>query len=224
VGTLRSKSIKACVKEYDKYLRKGYRRIVLLSDNLGAYGFDIESSFAALLNNLAAISAKEVHWYLQELHPRWVILYRAALLNFAEEQRIQEILCAIQSGSNRILKLMNRHHSIEEIRDVLLQLRIVNPNVKLYTQVIVGFPSETEEDFLATLMVLKEIRFDQVTLYPYYDGYDTIASKMDGKIDEITMSRRLKAGMEYLKQEKIDAWCDNADVDSANMLLLKRND
>jgi MiaB/RimO family radical SAM methylthiotransferase len=198
VGQLRSKSIQACTEEYRDILRKGYLKITILADNVGAYGLDINSSFAELLHHLSAISNKKVHWYIQELHPRWAIRYKTELLKITEEKKVCELLCAIQSGSNRILKLMNRHHSIEEIKTVLEELKKANPKLQLYTQIIIGFPTETEEDLNATLNVIKEISFDHVSLYPYYDGYDTIASTLEGKIDTATINRRKKYAENYL--------------------------
>jgi len=212
VGKLRSKSINVCVEEYKNILRSGYRKILILADNIGAYGLDIKSSLPELLNNLSTASDEEVHWYIQEMHPRWAILYRTELLRRVKEKKIREMVCAIQSGSNRILKLMNRHHGIEEIKDVLSELRRSNPGLKLYTQVIIGFPSETEEEFRETLNAIKEIRFDLVTIYPYYDGYGTIASGMDGKIDKNITKKRMREAVYFLEREGIAVDCSNIDL------------
>ena len=92
-------------------------------------------------------------WHLEQLHPKWVIKYRDVLSRYVAEGKIRFIRCAIQSGSNRILRLMNRHHSIEEITEIFEKFRRLQPRLYLSTQLMVGFPSETEEDFL----VIKKI-------------------------------------------------------------------
>jgi tRNA A37 methylthiotransferase MiaB len=117
----------------------------------------------------------------------------------AGEKRICEILCPIQSGSDRLLKLMDRHHGMEELKNILLEFKRVNPHLRLTTHAIIGFPSETEEDLLATLSAIQEIRFDHVVLFPYYDGQDTIASRLGGKIDKTTIHRRLEAAAKDLR-------------------------
>jgi MiaB/RimO family radical SAM methylthiotransferase len=213
VGKLRSKTVQACVEEYKKLLRKGYRKVTILADNVGAYGLDNKSSFAELLHNLALASNEKIYWCIEELHPRWVIRYKTELLKMVEEKRIREIMCAIQSGSNRMLKLMNRPHSIEEIKAVLGEFKKANPGLRLCTQVIIGFPSETEEEFRETLNAVNEARFDLVSLYPYYDGYDTIASKMDGKIDKAIINRRIKEAVDFLNRKGIAVNCNEIDLD-----------
>jgi len=117
----------------------------------------------------------------------------------AGERRICEILCPIQSGSDRLLELMGRHHGMEELKNILLGFKRVHPHLRLTTHAIIGFPSETEEDLLATLKAIKEIRFDHTVLFPYYDGQDTIASELGGKIAETAIRRRLEAAAKDLR-------------------------
>lgn len=204
VGGLRSKPIDVCLQEYRNLLEEGYRKFTILADNVGAYGLDINSSFAELLEKLSTIDrGLKVYWHIEHLHPRWVIKYKSEILKRTAERKIESIICPFQSGSNRILELMNRHHGTEEISVVLSQLKEANPDLRLSTYVIVGFPSETEEDFLATLYTLKKIRFYHVTIFPYYDDYDTIASKMEYKNDNTTILRRLRMAMNFLKRERL---------------------
>jgi len=204
IGRLTSKPIEVCVDEYRRLLDKGFRKFVILGDDTGAYGLDIKSSFAELLENLSIASGKRrVYWHLEHMHPLWICRYKTTIARMVKEKKIRRISACIQSGSNRILKLMNRRHTIEEITDVLLQLKECNPNLKLRTEVIVGFPSETEEDFSATLEALKKIRFNYIFSFPYDDGYETLASKMDNKVSQGIIKQRLKIMKDFEKRENL---------------------
>jgi len=204
IGKLTSKPIKDCVSEYKRFLDKGFREFVILGDNTGAYGLDIGSSFGEFLENLAIVSGNyDVSWHLEQIHPRWIFRYKTEILKMVKEKKVRKISCSIQSGSNRILKLMNRHHTIEEITEALLLFRKYNSELKLRTDIIVGFPSETEEDFRATLDAIKKIQFNYVFVYPYYDGYETIASNLDNKIGPEIMEKRMKIAERFLDQEGI---------------------
>ena len=96
---------------------------------------------------------------------------------------------------------MNRHHTIEEFIDVLLLFKKNNPDLKLRTEIIVGFPSETEEDFSATLDAIRKIQFNFVYVYLYYDGYGIIASKLDNKVTPEIIENRLVAANNLLVKE-----------------------
>jgi len=212
VGKLRSKSPEQCIAEYKKLIDAGYRNILILADNVGAYGLDIETDFSRLLAGLSkADKNRDVIWEIQELHPRWAIKHQSEILKRIREGKIKKILCPIQSGSNKILKLMNRHHSIEEIAEVFDLIKKADENITLFTHVIVGFPNETEEDFYLTVDWLSRINLDEVTLYPYYDGEDTVASKMDGKIEESVIMERLKTAVTMLEGKGIKCFLEIED-------------
>jgi tRNA-2-methylthio-N6-dimethylallyladenosine synthase len=212
VGRLRSKPVEVCVGEYRRLLADGCRRFTILADNVGAYGLDIGTTFSELIDALSAASGEtEVQWFISQLHPRWLLTHRPAMLKVAREGRLRELLCAIQSGSDRILALMNRHHRIEETVEALSELRAIRPDLRLDTEVIIGFPGESEDDFGATLEAVRRIRFDHVALFPYYDGQGTAASRMDGKVGADTIGRRLARAMAVLSEAGITFRCDQTD-------------
>lgn len=202
IGPLKSKPIKTILEEYKALLEKGYRKFILLADNTGAYGLDIKSSFAELLENLSAASGNyDVAWHLEQIHPRWVMLYKDEIMKMIREKKIRKISCSIQSGSDRILKLMNRHHTIEDFEQVVAQLKECNPRLRLRTEIIIGFPTETDEDFSATLTALKKMQFNFVYVYPYYDGYGTIASGLSDKVAQDVIEKRMKIARQFLYEE-----------------------
>jgi len=212
-GKLKSKKIHECSSEYSMLLKQGHVDFTLFGDNLGAYGLDCGSNFAELMQSLSEVDrAFSVAWHLDSLHPRWIIKYDDVLSGYIAEGKIKSINCPIQSGSNRILKLMNRHHGIEEITEVLKKFMELQPKLNISTHLIVGFPSETEEDFLATINNIKTIYFNEVTIYPYYDGYDTVASKISDKIPEENIKMRLKKAVDLLQREGINTCCEEASI------------
>lgn len=204
IGRLKSKRIDECVREYSVLLKQGYRDFDLIADNLGAYGLDSGSTFPELLQSLSeADKGLSVRWVLYTLDPRWAIKYNDFLSKYIAEGKIVHIICPIQSGSNRILELMNRHYSIEEIGQVLNTFRKLQPKLFLDTHLIFGFPSETEKDFLASLSAVKTMRFDVAVLFPYYDGYDSISSGMSNKIREEMIRSRVRQASDFLQSEGI---------------------
>ena len=107
----------------------------------------------------------------------------------------------IQSGSERILKLMNRYDNNREVLKTLSAFKAANSKLKLYSQVIIGFPSETEEDFMDTLRFIKDAKFDLVIPFEYYDSPHTLSSKMTQKVDTNIILDRMKRFGQMLDKE-----------------------
>ena len=104
--------------------------------------------------------------------------------------KIRLIECAAESGSNRILKLMNRKYTIEEYKNCINAIRRAYPGIMIRTQLIVGFPTETEEDFKKSLRLLDELVFHYVEVYQY-SGYPDIPSeRIQGKVQHKTLRQR----------------------------------
>ena len=88
----------------------------------------------------------------------------------------------LQAGSDHVLKLMNRRYNKKEFKEMVDEIRSIRPNISLTTDVIVGFPGETEEDFKETLEFCEEIGFSKIHVFPYSDRNGTVASKMKDKV------------------------------------------
>lgn len=210
IGNLISKPIDICRQEYKNLLEKGCRKFVFIADNVGMYGIDCNSSLPQLFQALSDVDRGiNARWHIQHLHPNWLVKFKSEFLKLVKEGKIESILCPIQSGSNRILRLMNRHYNIEEISDLFHLLKAANVNIRIYSHIMLGFPSETENDFLATLQVLKDTRFCHVAIFPYYDCYDTIASKMEYKVDKKTIFERVKKTIDFLNHENLSWHCND---------------
>jgi probable phosphoglycerate mutase len=210
IGILKSKPLNVCVDEYKQALRKKFKDIIILADDVGAYGLDIGSSFPKLLDRLMVINPNaNINWSLKELHPRWIIKYKTKLRNLLKNGKINHILCGIQSGNDRILKLMNRYHNSKDIISVLKDFKKSDPKLKLSAQIIAGFPSETHKEFLDTLNLLISVGFDDVIIYPYSKRYKTIAEKLKNKIPDNIKRKRIVFAIKYLKNNGIKAYSDS---------------
>jgi MiaB/RimO family radical SAM methylthiotransferase len=210
IGPLKSKPPENCLEEYKQILNLGCENVVILGDDVGAYGLDLNTSFPELLNRLSKIEQGFfVKWSIKEMHPQWIVKYYLDLLPFIQRGKIIHILCGVQSGSSRILKLMNRYSNIGMVQKVLKEFKKVNPNLKLSAQIIIGFPSETEEDFLKTIEFIREIKFNEVFIYPYSNQEGTIAFKLPNQIPDEIKRRRIKQIVSFLKKEKINYYCEN---------------
>jgi tRNA A37 methylthiotransferase MiaB len=209
IGVLKSKPLKICLEEYKQMVKKGYKNFVILGDDVGAYGLDIKISFPKLLKDLSKIDRNSlVKWSIKEMNPRWIIKYYSELLKFIKSKKISHMLCGIQSGSDRILKLMNRDPVSGEIKKILKEFKKMNPFLKLSAQIIIGFPSETEDDFLATLNLIKDVRFDEVFIYPYSKQEGVLSAHLENEISEEIKREKVKRMLDFLKKEKIKTYCE----------------
>jgi len=112
---------------------------------------------------------------------------------FTEEEKLCEhIHLPVQSGSNKILALMNRGYTVEEYMKKVDHLRNLNPHISITSDIIVGFPGETQDDYQETIDMMKKIRFDSTFSFKYSEREGTEAQKLEGKIEECEKLRRLK--------------------------------
>lgn len=146
-------------------VEKGYDLILLIGDELGPYGVDLNdgTTLSTLLDSLAAerISASIGLWYLDAFELMAAV---PSLLRLAELGKVFFLGITIQHGSERILDLMNRHYSISETMEAVRKFRKY-PGMIIATQIMVGFPSEAEEDFLKNIPIIESGCFDKVEVF-----------------------------------------------------------
>jgi tRNA-2-methylthio-N6-dimethylallyladenosine synthase len=204
VGDLKSRTQESILIEYRQLLDEGKKEFELIGDDIGSYGTDINSNLPELLNELSKIDkGLQVRWIIKHLHPKFLIKYKNELIKYTVNGKVTEIICSFQSGSNRVLTLMNRNHSIEEVIDTITFFRNANPNLKFATNVIAGFPTETEDEFDKTLEVLKQLNFDRVHLIKYFDAEGTDSYDLKPKIDDEVINKRIKRAKKYFKKNNI---------------------
>lgn len=186
-GTIRSKNIDVAYEEIKSLVDSGYQEIVLTGIHTGSYGtgedFDIVDLIRriSILEKLKRIRISSIE--ITELNDK-----------FLNELKNNSKICnhlhvPIQSGSDRILKLMNRKYTIEEFVDKINKIRTIRPNMNFTTDLIVGFPTETDEDFEETIKNLNLIRFSKIHTFPYSIRNNTPAATMKQVNDSIKKER-----------------------------------
>ena len=189
-GRERSRRPEAIEAEVRELVEAGYKDITLLGQNVNSYGrgCDFGCDFADLLERLASIEGDyKIHFMTS--HPKDATKKLVDVM--ARNPRIaRQFHLPLQSGSNRILKDMNRGYTAEKYLEIMNYIKEKLPDVALSTDIIVAFPGETEEDFLETLDILAEVRYDMVFSFIYSPRNGTPASKMENVIpDEIKTNR-----------------------------------
>lgn len=209
VGTLVSKPIDTIVMEFARGVQSKYMTYSVTGDDVGAYGQDCGSNFCILLSTLleeiekipSRAAREKTGLVFEEINPRWILRYEDELTTLFYNKYVKSILCPIQSGSTRILGLMNRNDDIGKLMEILNKIKANNSNIELNTQIIVGFPTETEAEFDESLAQISNVVFDTVTLFPYDDKENTISSGIYPKVTESVKQERIKKAQKYLGQK-----------------------
>ncbi len=203
-GRERSREPQRILQEAEGLLLGGVREIMLLGQNVNSYGKDLGSegmSFAALLRELDRMGVPRIRFMTS--HPKDLSDELIDAMGSCSHI-LPQFHLPVQSGSNRILKEMNRHYTREQYLDRVLRLREAVPGIGLSTDIIVGFPGETEEDFHDTMALVDEVRYDSAFTFVYSPRVGTRAAEMDGQIaPEVSKERiqKLIALQEELQQQ-----------------------
>lgn len=176
-GRERSRTMESVVSEVERLVADGVREVTLLGQNVNSYGRTIygEPRFAELLRKVGQTGIERVRF--TSSNPK--DLSDDTIAAMAEVPAVMPHLhLAVQSGSTRILKAMNRSYTREEYLDLVARLRAAIPGIALSTDIIVGFPGETEEDFLQTLSLVREAAFSSAFTFIYSRRPGTPAAKI----------------------------------------------
>lgn len=189
----RSISEEKIINNFKLGLSKRNKSFKLISADIGCYGLDIHTNLPSLLKKLFKIK-ENYNIILDELNARWFISYYPELLNVLMNNydKVSELTIPIQSGSDRILKLMNRNYKIDYVKKCLLDLRKKIPDLKVGTHILVGFPSETDEDFQKSVDLIRSINFSVVTIFCYDDRPCVLAFTFPNKVSKETITMRAK--------------------------------
>ena len=190
-GPLKSKPLQTIFTQFDNALAQRFRHFRIIAGDVGPYGQDIGTDVYELFRGFFCRSAK-FKLTIRSINPKYLIHYSEELTQLFIEnvQKINYLSVPIQSGSERIVELMKRQHSVSQIKQCLVGLKRKRPELTLDTQVLVGFPTETRSDFADTLQLLRDVKFDRIIVYRYSDRPNTPASNMQGKVsEEIIMAR-----------------------------------
>lgn len=202
IGKMKSKPLNQCLSELDKGVTKGIRLFNLVSDDIGAYGLDIGTDFSTLIDTMLT-QHPDVSVLVNDLHPQWLIKYEEKLLPHLKSGGIDEMWCTVQSGSDRILKLMARPGNSDLIRETLVRIKKASPASRINTNLICGFPTETDEEWEQSLNLVKESKFDLVLLFPYQRINGTEAAAMSGHLDRKIIRERVNYAQHFFKMYNV---------------------
>lgn len=174
-------------------LRAGYKTFALLAGDIGCYGIDKHTNLPNLLKKLFEVDG-EYRLILVDMNARWFVKYYKEFLPVLKTnfEKISRIIMPIQSGSDRILRLMKRGYRIDEVKKCLLDLQSNIPRIRIETHILVGFPGETDDDFQKSVQLVKEIPFWKVAVYKYEDRPGTRAMALPNKIRKHIIDERVR--------------------------------
>ena len=194
-----SRPLEDIMDEASKAICQGVKEITLLGQNVNSYGTGKNTDFSTLLRSLCTISGLKRLRFTTS-HPK--DLSQDIIDCFGELGPLCEHLhLPVQSGSNKILRRMNRKYTREHYLDIIKRLKHRCPQIVLTTDLIVGFPGEDQDDFEQTISLLKEVEFDQIFAFKYSPRPNTRAAQFDDQVDDKVKSERLTQILEL--QNKI---------------------
>ena len=190
-GKERSRKSEDILKEVRRLKEQGYKEVTLLGQNVNAYGRDREDeiSFAQLLEEVAKIGIERVRFVTS--HP-WNFTDEMIDTIAKYDNIMPYIHLPLQSGSDRILKLMGRRYTQKEYLELFNKIKTKVKNAAITTDIIVGFPNETDEDFEETLKVVNECKYDGAFTFIYSPREGTPAAKMEDNISKEVKEERLQ--------------------------------
>lgn len=199
-GRERSRLPEEIIDEVREAVKQGYREVTLLGQNVNSYGKDHQkATFAELLSMVDRVDGIERIRYMTS-HPK--DLSDDVIDVIKNSQHIcNHFHLPVQYGSNKILKAMNRVYTVESYKDLVRKIRTAVPDASITTDLIVGFPGETEEDFQELLQFLEDIRYDQAYTFIYSKRSGTPAAEMENQVNDDVKHERLNRLMEL--QNKI---------------------
>lgn len=186
-GKLRSKKLESVIDEVSKLVENGYHEIVLTGIHTGRYGIDINTNLETLLEKILKIKGL----YRLRLSSIEINEVTDKIISLIKENKIMahHLHIPLQSGSDTILKLMNRHYNTSYFLNKINDIRKQIPDISITTDLIVGFPYETDELFLETVKFLEKIKFSHIHTFPYSKRNGTKASLMPQISSDIKKKR-----------------------------------
>lgn len=189
-GRERSRDPEAIISEIRQLVADGVVEVMLLGQNVNSYGKNLENpiTFAQLLEKIEQIEGLERIRFMTS-HPK--DLSDELIEVMGRSKKIcKHLHLPVQSGSSRILKKMNRHYTKEQYLELVEKIRKNVPDVSLTTDIIVGFPGETEEDFEETMDIVRKVRYDSVFTFIYSKRTGTPAAVMEDQVPEDVVKNR----------------------------------
>lgn len=206
-GRCRSKDKDTVIKEVETLVQNGYKEVVLTGIHTGHYGEDGKTTFPELLSHLVKIKGLErlriSSIEITELNEDFMdVLKKNSVI-------VSHMHIPLQAGSDKILKLMNRKYDKAYYKNKIKEIRKIRPDISITTDIIVGFPDESDDDFNETIAFAKEIGFSKIHVFPYSRRHGTKADSMPNQIDERIKKERVNKLMEVsneLERKYLDSF------------------
>ena len=197
-GRCRSKDSEKIIEEIKELINNGYKEIVLTGIHTGHYGEDKDISFPKLLDKIAKLSNLE----RLRISSIEITELNDDFLKVLKENKniVSHLHIPLQAGSDKILKLMNRKYDLKYFKDKIETIRKIRKDISITTDVIVGFPGETEDDFKETINTCKEIGFSKIHVFPYSVRHGTKAENMPNQVPENIKKERVSKLIEVSNQ------------------------
>lgn len=219
-GKCRSKEFNKVIEEVTTLTKNGFKEIVLTGIHTGNYGTDINTNFAALLRELVKIkglerlriSSIEVNELTDEVLE--IIKNNDVIVN--------HLHIPIQAASDHVLKLMNRKYDLQFFINKIEKIREIKKDISITTDIIVGHPGETDEDFEEGIKVLKQINFSKLHVFPYSKRNGTVAADME-QIDDSVKKKRARVLLNLSKELEIN-YMNNFIGKELNVLIEQNHD
>ncbi len=215
-GRERSRNSTDIINECKSLVESGVNEITLLGQNVNSYQSDLD--FAGLIDAIADIEGDFLIRFMTS-HPKDVSDRLIEVMKRRSDKVAPYFHLPLQSGSDRILKEMNRTYNSERYLEVVRKLRAAVPGIALSTDVIVGFPGETEEDFENTMDVLREVHFDMVYSFLYSAREGTRAAKMVNTVPDDVKAERMNRLLAF--QDNVSLECNLAYVGRTLRVLVE---
>ena len=201
-GKSRSLPLSDVIRSIEALRDEGYREIVLTGIHIGTYGIDLPERIC-LLDILKIITEKfpEIRFRLSSIEPQE---FRDEYLELIKGGRVcAHLHIPLQSGSDRILRLMNRYYTVKEYSQIINRISTFSPDICIGTDIIVGFPGETENDFNTTVNLLNDLGISYIHVFPYSRRPGTIASEFDSHVPESVKNQRVRIVREISETKRL---------------------
>lgn len=201
VGDYRSKDLNKIRAELESGIKQGYKKIMLMGDELGAFGCDIGCSLIDVIK-LCVNMDPNVMIGIRYIHPDRLIELYEELEPFLNN--IFFCCISVQSASPNVLKLMNRNDNIESVSHIIKSINRTHPHIFLHTQIIIGFPNETNEDFEKTISFLRDCKFDYIRYNVFSPRRITQAYFYDMVYSDSELKERIQRMKNFCEHNRIE--------------------
>jgi threonylcarbamoyladenosine tRNA methylthiotransferase CDKAL1 len=218
------------VKQIRIGLNEGIKEVWLTSEDSGAYGLDIGTNLPNLMKKILLIERKDFKIRLGMINPEHVLNYIDDLIEIFKDDRLFKFIhVPVQSGNNKVLKEMNRPYSVEEFKEIISRLRTGVSNITISTDIICGFPDESDAEFEDTVNLVKDLKIPVVNISKFYPRPGTKAAEMhplDTKIKKARSKKMSEINNDNISNEEWFGWEGQIIIDEygTNNTFIGRND